>query len=269
MRGTKERDWQWTRSILASFCLEFGFLLCFCSAEAAPPAPPLSVETIVQNLVAANLRRAQAMRGYTSKRSYRVDYQGFLGTHSAQMQVEANYTAPNHKDFRILSESGAKLLINRVLLKLLESEKEALEDREQIELSPRNYRFTLLDTEHLPSGDVYVLAVRPRQTTKFLYEGKIWVDRSDFAVTRMEGEPSKNPSLWVSHVSIQYQWAKLGDFWLPVHNQSVTQVRMGGKALLTIDYTDYHVTTEKAKGGSDSQKGSILPDPSSVTPDQH
>jgi hypothetical protein len=270
MRGTKERDWRWAGSVLVSLCLEFAVVVGFPAAEAAPAAPLLSSETIVQNLVSANLRRAGAMRGYRSKRSYRVDYQGFLGSHSAEMQVEANYTAPNHKDFKILSESGAKLLINRVLLKLLESEKEALEDREQNELSPRNYQFTLLGTEHLPTGDVYVLAVRPRQNTKFLYAGKIWVDRSDFAVTRMEGEPAKNPSLWVSHVAIQYQWVKIGGFWVPVHNQSVTQVRMGGKALLTIDYTDYQISsTERAKGEPDPHKDSVLPDPASITPDEH
>jgi hypothetical protein len=242
----------------------------FCAADAISTAPALPVDVIVERLVAANARRSEALRGYRSKRLYDVEYHGFLGSHQAQIQVEATYTAPDKKDFTILSQSGSKLLINRVLLKLLESEKEAGQNRQNTELSPRNYDFNLLGTEHEPTGDVYVLSVKPRVNTKFLYVGKIWVDAHDFAVVHMEGEPAKNPSLWVSHVKIEYRWAKFSGFWLPIHNESVTQVRMGGKAVLNIDYTDYQITGVNRKGNdAGSDKNSVLPDPSSVTPDQH
>jgi hypothetical protein len=241
-----------------------------CAADASSTAPNLSADVIVQKLVAANARRAEALRGYRSNRVYNVDYHGFLGSHQARLQVEASYTAPDKKDFTVISQSGSKLLINRVLLKLLESEKEAVQNRQNTELSPLNYDFTLLGTEHQPTGDLYMLSVKPHVNSKFLYVGKIWVDARDFAVVHMEGEPAKNPSLWVSHVKIEYRWAKFGGFWLPVHNESVTQVRMGGKAILTIDYTDYQVTGVSRKvNGTDSDKDSVLPDPSSVTPDQH
>ncbi len=241
-----------------------------CVADASSTAPSLSADAIVQRLVAANARRAEALRGYHSNRVYNVDYHGFLGSHQARLQVEASYTAPDKKDFTVISQSGSKLLINRVLLKLLESEKEAVQNRQNTELSPRNYDFTLLGTEHQPTGDLYMLSVKPHVNSKFLYVGKIWVDARDFAVVHMEGEPAKNPSVWVSHVKIEYRWGKFGGFWLPVHNESVTQVRMGGKAILTIDYTDYQVTGVNRRGnGTDSDKDSVLPDPSSMTPDQH
>jgi hypothetical protein len=241
----------------------------FCLGGTAA-APGLSADAIVQHLVAANARRADTLRAYRSKRAYKVEYHGFLGSHQAEIQVEASYSAPDKKDFKVLSQSGSKLLINRVLLKLLESEREAVQNRRDTELSPRNYEFVLLGTEHSPSGDLYELSVKPRVNSKFLYQGKIWVDARDFAVEHMDGEPAKNPSLWVSHVKIGYRWANFGGFWLPVHNQSETQVRMGGKAVLTIDYTDYQVVglNQKANGAA-SGKGSVLPDPSSVTPDQH
>jgi hypothetical protein len=241
-----------------------------CAADASSTAPNLSADAIVQRLVAANARRAEALRGYRSNRVYNVDYHGFLGSHQARLQVQASYTAPDKKDFTVISQSGSKLLINRVLLKLLESEKEAVQNRQNTELSPRNYDFTLLGTEHQPTGDLYMLSVKPHVNSKFLYVGNIWVDARDFAVVHMEGEPAKNPSVWVSHVKIEYRWGKFGGFWLPVHNESVTQVRMGGKAILTIDYTDYQVTGVSRRGnGTDSDKDSVLPDPSSMTPDQH
>ena len=43
---------------------------------------------------------------------------------------------------------------------------------------------------------LYVMRVEPLRETKFLYRGTIWIDSQDFAVTRIEAEPAKNPSFW-------------------------------------------------------------------------
>jgi hypothetical protein len=34
---------------------------------------------------------------------------------------------------------------------------------------------------------------------------------------------------------------KVSDFWLPAYNHSVTAIRLGGQAELTIDYNDYEI----------------------------
>jgi hypothetical protein len=255
-----------------------GFVPLFCLlsltatlGDEHPSAKIPSIETIVSKVVAGNQRRAQNLRGYRGKRLYRLDYHGFLGSHTAQMEVAVTYAVPNTKDFKVISQSGSKVLINRVLLRLLDSEKEAFQqqNRQRMDLNPQNYKFTFIGTEPTPRGNSYILNVEPHEKTKFLYGGKIWVDATDFAVTRMEGEPAKNPSFWISRTRIEYIWSKIGEFWLPAHNQSITQVRLGGMAVLTIDYTDYQITglsrTDAPSGGDKSS----LPDPSSVTPDQH
>src|SRR5262249_33106113 len=139
-----------------------------------------------------------------------------------EMQVEATYFAPNEKKFKIVSENGSKLLIRRVLLKLLQSEHDAQEEqnRKALEISPANYTFTLESIQHTPSGDFYILNVQPKSKSKFVYKGKIWLDAADFALARMDGVPATNPSFWVSHVEVQYQWARIEGFWLPIHNHS-------------------------------------------------
>jgi hypothetical protein len=234
-------------------------------------SPPLSTEVIVQRLMAANAQRSQMLRGYRGKRVYHLDYRGTFGSHDATMQVEAIYTAPNRKDFKVISETGSKLLISHVLLKLLSSEQEAQEEqtRKELEISPKNYDFVLAGTEHTSSGDFYILAVSPKGKSKYLYRGKFWVDARDFAIARMQGEPAQNPSLWVSHTQIEYRWSKVAGFWLPVHNQSETQVRMGGKAVLTIDYSDYQVTGVTRSDSHGAGENSTLPDPAAVSADPH
>jgi hypothetical protein len=240
------------------------------AANSDSHSPPLlSTDVIVQKLMAANAQRSEALRGYSGKRVYHLDYHGLFGSHDAGMQVEATYAAPNRKDFKIISESGSKLLINHVLLKLLSSEQEAQEEqnRKDLEISPKNYDFSLVGTEHTPTGDFYVLAVKPKGPSRYLYQGKMWVDAKDFAVARMQGEPARNPSLWVSHTAVEYRWTKIGQFWLPVQNKSETQVRMGGKAVLTIDYTDYQVTGVNQAGPRSPGETSTLPNPAAVSAD--
>lgn len=249
---------------LLTLLATFGF------ADADLHSPPLlSADAIVQKLMAANAQRSQALRGYRGTRAYHLDYHGLFGSHEAAMHVEGIYTAPDRKDFTVLSQSGSKLLVNRVLMKLLSSEQEAQKEqnRKELEISPKNYDFELAGTEHTPDGDFYVLEVSPKGRSKYLYRGKLWVDARDFAAARMQGEPARNPSLWVSHTQIEYRWAKIGGFWLPVHNQSVTEVRLGGKAVLTIDYTDYKITSVTRSNPRSPGESPTLPDPSAVTAD--
>ena len=255
----------------AGFLLAFTALSC---AEIDPAAtPPLSADAIVQKLMAANALRAASLRGYQGRRVYRLEYHGMWGSHSAQITVDASYSAPDKKEFKIVSEDGSRILINRVLMKLLSSEQEAQlqQNRKELEISPENYRFTLDEIQHTAAGDYYILNLTPKGKSRYLYRGKVWVDAHDFAVVRMEGEPQKNPSMWVSHTQIAYRWAKEDGFWLPVRNQSETDVRMGGgRAFLTIDYSNYQITgVNRLASGKSGDEHQALPDPAVVTADPH
>jgi hypothetical protein len=69
------------------------------------------------------------------------------------------------------------------------------------------------------------------------------VDFKDFAVTRLEAQPAKNPSFWTKHSEIEEVYMQVGDFWLPARNRSVTNTRFGGRAVLTIQYQNYEITS--------------------------
>ena len=160
------------------------------------------------------------------------------------MVVNVSYLSPGKKEFLIQSATGSKLLIDKVLKKLLEAEKE--EQGPEIQrgsaLTDANYRFTLVGHESGFSGATYVLDVEPRRKDKFLYRGRIWVDAGDFAVVRLKAEPTKSPSFWIRKADIEQVYTKVSDFWLPAYNHSVTAVRLGGRADLTIEYKDYEIT---------------------------
>lgn len=212
----------------------------------------LSAEAIVEKMLAANLRRDQTLRAYTGSRTYTVDYRGFPGGRHAEMTVQAAYTSSAGKEFTIVSQTGSGMLQKRVLERLLDSEREALQEpnRRRNDLSPENYSFELAGLESTPAGDSYILSVTPKKKSKFLYRGKVWIDAADFAVARIEAEPAANPSFWISRTRIRHDYVKIGEFWLPAHNQSVTNVRLGGNAVLTIDYTNYKINEESPAAGA-------------------
>jgi hypothetical protein len=255
--------------LVATFALS-SFAAGSPAAPEGPVATALSTDSIVQKLVVANAQRARALRGYQQTRSYSLNYHGFPGSRSAEMKVDAFFTAPNKKDFTVVSQSGSKFLLTHVLLKLLDSEKEAWQSGKQLELTPDNYEFTFLQMDRTPEGEAYVLQVKPRINNKFLYKGKIWVDAHDFAVTRLSAEPARNPSFWISRTQIDLHYAKFGEFWLPLHNNSVTHVRLGGDAVLNIDYADYQINgTKQARDAHPSDQTPVLPPANSVSGDPH
>jgi hypothetical protein len=213
-------------------------------SQANPALRDLSADQVVNRLIDKNRERAAALQHYTSKRTYHLEYRGFPGSSDAAMEVDVNFDAPSSKQFTIVSATGPKVILNRVFRRLLESEQQAgdLSNRTNSELSPDNYNFTLDGVD----DSNYILNAEPRVESRFLYRGKIWVDRHDFAVTRIEAQPARNPSFWTTKALIHHTYQKLDNgLYLPRENKTVTSVRLGGTATLTIEYKSYQVTMAK------------------------
>src|ERR1700693_6323388 len=227
------------------------------SADSVPLPPsittaPLSVDQVVNNLVRNDKERAQALRHYESTRVYRLSYRGFPGDRDAEMTVAATYDSPSTKSFRVISQTGSKLIVDRVFKRLLESEKEAAEPdmHARTLLNRPNYDIALVGYESSDKGSQYVLAVYPKTRSKYLYRGKVWVDATDFAVTRIDAEPAQNPSFWTKKSEIHHEYMKVQDFWLPRRNESISYIRLGGRATLTIEYNDSRVVDARPSENS-------------------
>jgi hypothetical protein len=218
----------------------------------SPARPLLSVDQVVDNLVRRNQERAKALLHSEATRVYRLVYRGFPGDREAEMTVEANYNSPSSKEFKVVSESGSKLIRDRVFRKLLESEKEAAQPAMSAAtlLNRDNYTFELVGCEPSKTGGQYVLQVTPKLKSKYVYRGKVWVDGTDFAVTRIEAEPAQNPSFWTKKSEIHHEYEKVEAFWLPARNESVSYIRLGGRATLTIEYSNYRVTDGRQAGSA-------------------
>jgi hypothetical protein len=238
--------------LLLPFCIEPGQRV-YAQQPVTPAAlvnAPLNTAQVIDNLVLMDLDRARALHAYRVTESLQEKNRGFPGARSAQMVVNVSYQSPGTKQFTVQSAIGSKLVIARVFKKLLNAEEEVLgaEAQKHTALNRDNYDFAAAGYESTHSGSAYVLQVRPRRKARFLYRGRIWVDAKAFAVVRVQAQPAKNPSFWTRDSEIEELYKKVGEFWLPASIHSVTSVRLGGLAEMTIRYSDYVITSANAVG---------------------
>jgi outer membrane lipoprotein-sorting protein len=213
------------------------------SAQQALPMTPLSADEVMAKVALMNQQRAIALQSYSSLRTYHLVCRCVVHK-TADMTVRITYRSPDKKEFTVVSERGSGTIRDRVFKRLLEAEVESMqpENQQRTEITVENYAFRLLKSPQTGANDLYVLQATPRHKNKFLFRGRIWVDAKDFAVIRVEGEPAVNPSWWTPKTDFVRAYEKVGTFWLPESNESVTKVRIFGTAVLTITYGEYKTT---------------------------
>jgi hypothetical protein len=227
------------RRVISGFMFSAGMLFAGWAQGQGVMSP--TAEEIVARMSVKNTEQQAALEHYASERTYRVEYKGTGGEHSGELVVHAEYSAPDQKRFTVVSESGSKLICEKVLRRLVESEQEATQkaNRMQMALSLDNYNVELVGADQIDGVKAWVLRVSPKVDNKFTYRGRVWVSADDYAVMRVLGEPAKNPSWWINRASFDSRYVRRGEFWLPGKNVSTSHVRIGGEATLTIDYGTY------------------------------
>lgn len=206
--------------------------------EGAVPAQLNTVE-IVDRMIAADKDRLASLAGYTGMRRYH--FENATVNKKAEMTVRVTCAETGVKTFQVVSENGSGIIRNRILRKMIEAEAEASQqgERERTRIIPANYEFSLAGTDISDGRNSYVLEIRPKTKNKFLIEGRIWVDAEDYAITRVEGRPAKNPSFWIRSVHVVQKYGRTGPFWLPKLNESNAQAKIFGATNVSIEYFDY------------------------------
>jgi hypothetical protein len=213
------------------------FPVALAAEESARVLP--SADDVVARMMERDGERQAALHGYTSARRYVLE-----NPHRhkrAEMLVKMECLEDGAKRFETVSASGWGAARNHVFPKLLESESEASMPgaRERSSITPQNYSFALIGQDTVNQRPVYVIAISPKSQNKYLVHGRIWVDLEDYAIVRIEGKPAKSPSFWIKSVQFVHTYRKNGSFWWPESNRSVSDVRIVGTNVLTIEYFDY------------------------------
>jgi outer membrane lipoprotein-sorting protein len=231
------------------------FPLSGAAGEGSAPTLPLAADQVIQRMMELDQWRKSALQQYTSNRRYVVD-NGRFKKH-AEVTVREKYVYPGKKELETLSESGASYIRRKVISKLIEAELDAAQNQsqDQTRISPDNYKFELLGTEEQEGHPCFLLSVIPSRSKKYLMNGRIWVDQTDFAIVRMEGSPAKKPSFWTQKVQFTRCYQKHGPFWLPASIESESEVLVAGKSSLRIEYSDYDIIQRESDPITSLAKG--------------
>ncbi len=208
----------------------------------APYLPSgLSASELFSQLAERNQVRESELPNYSVTRTYEV--RNASGKIQSQSTVLVRYDRPNPKEFEVLTETGSRVIASMVFRPLMQHEANASmgEDNRNSAIVPANYDVRIIGAEDLDGRHCFVMQATPRRRDKYLFEGTIWVDSQDLAIARIEGRPARNPSFWVRNVHFVRSYQKIGDFWLPREDTSVSDVKIFGKHTLTIRYEDYQL----------------------------
>jgi len=206
-----------------------------------PARADATAEQIFSELIRRNELRNTELRSYSEMRSYSVSDQN--GKVHAEAVVRLDYRAPDTKAFVPISEKGSAVVRHLVLNRLMESEIDAASGKSHRDstINPANYTFRLLGEQDLGGNRCFVLQATPTRKDKYLFDGKVWIDAQDYAVVQIVGHPAKKLSMWVDKADFVRRYQKIGDFWLPLKDETSVHVRLYGSKILTIDHQSYTI----------------------------
>lgn len=220
-------------------------------AFAAPHAPTL-VE-IRDGIDRADRIATSAIESYTVVRHYRLNHPG-LGR-EAEMRVRLGFSPDRGKTFEVLSIEHADGIQRRVFARLLEAEKESTSPEKVagMRLNSSNYDFEFLGEAVLAGRLCYVVGIHPKRKSRTLLEGKAWISVEDFGLVRLEGQPQERASFWVGRAQVVQTYQKFGPVWVMGSNHSVADVRLLGKAELTVESSDFDLKFKEGRELARSQ----------------
>lgn len=210
-------------------------------ATVRPAQPGVTAEHIFTELVRRNDLRNTELKSYSETRSYSVSDQN--GKVHAESVVRLDYRAPDSKSFAPISEKGSAVVRHLVLNRLMESEVEAASGKSHRDssISAANYTFNLLGEQDLGANHCFVVQAIPNRKDKYLFDGKVWIDAQDYAVVQIVGHPAKKLSMWVDKADFVRRYQKIGNFWLPLKDETSVHVKLYGSKILTIDHQSYTI----------------------------
>jgi hypothetical protein len=218
-----------------------GTLLAGESGAIPDVLPPVS--EIVERMMAHNERQNQALIEFRAQRKFFASNIRFKM--DSTMVVQTVFRQPDSMESSIVSQNGSELIKARVFDEILKSEGETSkkEDKQQVDITPRNYNFSLVAQETCDGRSCYRLRIFPKHKDKYSLQGDAWIDAEDYAIVRLHGAPAKKPSFWTLKTEIDKHYRKIDGMWLADQLKSTSDIFIAGHSTLSIEYVYQEVLT--------------------------
>jgi outer membrane lipoprotein-sorting protein len=212
-------------------CLMFVYsIAATCVSARAQSQIPTNEEIVAQMSQAQDENR-------THFRPYRVtrDYKLFKGDNDSQLKsrlvAEISVVPPDSKKYTIENPNGS-VLEEKIVRKMLDGEVAFARDSRTSDITRENYDFRLNREDEISGRHCYVLDLIPKRKSRNLLRGSIWVDALSYLPLRVEGEPTQNPSWWVTDARIVLLYGYVGAMWLQTSSEATANVRIIGRSTM-------------------------------------
>lgn len=203
-----------------------------------------TLETVVARMTTAQQANHERTRAYTVIRQYTLTSE--KSSEADSVTAEIHFVPPGTKEYSIREDSAGGQS-EKVVRRILDHEAEIANQWDRSALSEANYKFSFVGREVIDGRDCIALSIVPRRESKELIRGKAFVDASTYQVRRIVGEPAKNPSWWVKHVTITLDFQNVRGMWLQTSTHADAEVRFFGRHALDSRDVDYRISETLAE----------------------
>jgi hypothetical protein len=208
---------------------------------------PMFLGEILGRMMAHRQWQEAALREYEARRLFHASNSRF--NVDSTLEVETKYRSPGSMQSTVVRQEGSAFIREHVFDKILSTESE-LSSKNQADIIPENYQFTLIGSEACEGRRCWHLTIKPRRNDKYLVDGDVWLDAEDYAVCRIHGIPSKHVSIWISRVEVDWHFRRFNGIWLTDRIESSSDVRLFGPVVMQIhaDYASIGVVSVAKNG---------------------
>jgi hypothetical protein len=198
------------------------------------------------------LARPTIVHPYSASR--RLEASG--GGQRGWLDVRTDFTPASGLVYEVTSEGGSGYIRGRVLRSLLDEEQDLIArgGSAGVAISPDNYQFT---PQRITEEGLAIVAIRPRRKDRSLIAGRMFLT-IDGDLARVEGRLAKNPSFWVTRVSVVRSYRRINGVLMPVSLDTTAQLRLLGSSTLRMTYR-YSRVDDRAV--NDAADGTVVFDP--------
>lgn len=216
---------------------------CVAQASGSGPRHVLTDQQIIQGIDAAVRAREAAIAGYTVNERYAI-YVGQESSPEADKTVAVAFTRGSGETVTVLGQDGNTLLNSMIVDQVLNGEVtlSAPQARENVLINSSNYEMTPEAGRVQVSGhECIVVDLQSRQSGTGLFNGKVWVDDSNFDFVHLEGAPSEAPNVLVGNITFAWDYATVDGLNMQVHAESHATSPLLGNVTLVEDSTGYQI----------------------------
>jgi hypothetical protein len=207
------------------------------------PVYAQGVDEILNRMMERNEWQDRALLEYRANRKFFAANLRFKT--DSTMYVQTVFRRPDQVESTVTRHEGSKFIRSRVFDKILEAEAEtrAKKDKQQVDIIPANYNFSLIGAEECDGRRCFRLKISPRRRDKYSLDGEVWLDGEDYSIVRIHGMPAKRPSIWTLKTEIDRRYRKIDGIWLPDRMDSSSNIMVAGHSVLSIEYVYDSVET--------------------------